>query len=72
MKMWLARDGDKAAWYRVSTSKPELRGLFWDGKHSHWFVPTLWHRAGGLRLKPGEGPVRVDVRVVVKRIEKAT
>ena len=68
MKMWLARDGDKAAWYRVSTSKPELRGLFW----GHWFVPTLWHRAGGLRLKPGEGPVRVDVHVVVKRIEKAT
>ena len=73
MKMWLARDGDDAAWYRVSTDKPKLHGLFWDGaSNSHWFVTALWHQAGGLRLEPGEGPVSVDVHVVVKRIKKAT
>ena len=71
MKMWLARDMDRSTWYRVSTNKLKLVGQLWESTRSHGFMPTLWHRAGGLRLKPGEGPVRVDVRVVVK-IEKAT
>lgn len=82
MKMWLARDRvDECAYYpcayySLSRQKPELEGEAWYGEEPQWraddshsFIPALWHRAGGLRLKPGEGPVRVDVQVVVKRIK---
>ena len=29
-----------------------------------------WHRAGGLRLKPGDGPVKVDLTVTCKRVKE--
>ena len=37
------------------------------GLSSHQCEAKAWHRAGGLRLASGEGPVRVRLRVACER-----
>ena len=64
MKLWMARDAvEKGQLYIVSVKKPQelLRGAWYSARPSIDFCPAFWHRLGGPRLKPGAGPVRIEV-----------
>jgi len=71
-KMWLSREpsGDKC--YVLSTQKPRWHtlswgGAVWDVRPGSWIIEMstrLFHkRFPSIRLKPGEGPVRVNVEI---------
>lgn len=53
---WLARVGND---YAMNSPRP--------GSDATWFTAREWHALGGLRLRPGQGPVRVRVRIIVER-----
>ena len=75
---WVARDSVLKQAYFVGPKKPEYRqtipgrgffqnvpGNFGMGLH---LCAATWHRAGGLRLKPGEGPIQVTLELKVRRV----
>lgn len=80
MKMWLARDGGLDCLYVLTTQFPKR--IRWvnpetkrqctefQGQNSYHVCSKYWHRMGGLRLKPGDGPVHVEVTVRVRRVGK--
>jgi len=74
--LWLARENlllDPPAGpheYSLSPEKPYPQDLgttrVWESKEpeaQHRINAELWHCAGGLRLKPGGGPVRITLTV---------
>ena len=63
MKLWMARDGGETGSYlidRVRFARHEIDGC-WQGDDEIVVCPRIWHRLGGPRLKPGAGPVRIEV-----------
>jgi hypothetical protein len=50
---WVVRPFDS---YRLSARKSELHSAF-----GSYIASKTWHRAGGLRLKPGAGPIRIRI-----------
>lgn len=68
-KMWLVRYRRTGlypmGWYGLGENKPVFRWGEWldiTGR-LHDYAPRPFHRLTGIRLKPGEGPVRVEVSV---------
>ena len=64
---WVARDkANKGYWYLLSFVKPYKRDDpdYWQkgGNCSLVIYARVWHRSGGLRLQPGDGPVRIRIK----------
>ena len=82
-RVWVARNNteywDKGARpaqeqdYVVGPSRPRRYndggGVYWDSESCRWMCSSAFHRASPLRLKPGEGPVRVELSWKVVRDE---
>ena len=72
MTFWLARDED-GRFYALSRTKLTRTpaGEWANGNDDYVVVcATVWHRVGGLRLKPGEVPRRVKITVSVKEAKR--
>jgi len=78
MRVWVARDSkgsndDRETYYVLGTSRPR-KGM-WNGGDGAWHgdidvCPKMWEKAGGMKLKPGDEPIRVELTVSTKRIAK--
>ena len=62
MTWWLARDYFGSSPYLLATQKMRLVDTLWTAptRSSWWYYSSHdWHALGGVRLKPGAGPVKV-------------
>lgn len=79
MKAWLARhrsdEDGRYAFYCLSFGKKPMFGIgrWYEVDDSTTMInlcPRRWVRAGGMKLKPGEGPVRVEIEVVCRAVKR--
>lgn len=72
MKIWIARD-DKTSHNYYVLSRTKLRNIAAEG-NIDWFPVTVcasvWHKCGGIHLKPGEGPVRIELSIKWKKVSE--
>lgn len=76
MKAWLARENWRCNgavdFYVLAYGKKLVLsdgGTTWYADNSLDICPRLWVRAGGMKLKPGKGPVRVEFSVACKAVK---
>ena len=64
--LWLTRDILAPSWYNVSARKRDQHPGHdgdWRG-YCNTFCHHDWERLTGIKLKPGEGPVKIEIRRV--------
>ena len=77
-RIWLARKNLRCMWqcspdtnYAIAVGRPLIResmreGVYW-WDHNLEVCPELWELASGVRLKPGAGPVEIEVKITRKK-----
>lgn len=69
--MWLARENcDGHTGYCLGTRKPRKVGNRWygDGEGLNRFPADYWEAWGGMRLRPGGGPVQISLAVQCEEV----
>jgi hypothetical protein len=73
MKVWVAREKSECNFYIVSNhtlNRTEFRtDVSFCSQDAKIYCPRIWHRLGGPRLKPGEGPVQYDMELKWRRVK---